>query len=368
MVHTALARAVSGPALIAAAAVGLAAPSLIAAEPSEDELVAELTGAVRAMIEPQFRANVGIGFSSFVCRIGSDIGPGGRFDCDAVDEEGDRIRYTLEIDEEGTATIVLAAQPAEDLSAEDLAVLEPPCRLFLALYGAADWDTLIAGLHPALLEAMPPDRIRAQLESVRSSLGELRSADLESYARHVSDRHEMEYALDCERGPGVARFGLAIDDEGARVTAFVITPAPGSPIHTELMLAEGRSVLTDLIGEPVSRIDLRLDQLHDVGDAVEGTAWLPDGRDLPVRAVQHGRTDDFDVIDYTYQMLDVEWMLHRAFASRPGGVTSVDCPTRIAPEDGTVECRVVLGSGETLAVTVARHGGDHRIVSSAPVD
>lgn len=125
-------------------------------------------------------------------------------------------------------------------------------------------------------------------------------------------------------------------------------------------------MVSGLIGREVARVDLPFDALVEVGDTAEGSAWLEDGDDVVIAAIRHGRADDFDVVDFTFRVLDVPWMIRRAFADRPDPTGTIDCPTRTAPDGGTVTCGVTLTSGTRLEVTVARHGGDHRIVDVQP--
>lgn len=124
---------------------------------------------------------------------------------------------------------------------------------------------------------------------------------------------------------------------------------------------------SELIGEEVDRMDVAFDRLDHVGAAVEGTAWLADGRGIAIRAVQDGRADDFDVIDYKIQMLDVPLMIRRALASRPDPAETVDCPSPIAPDGGSMTCRVRLASDTLYSATVARQGGEHRILAFEPL-
>jgi hypothetical protein len=353
--------------IVSALAVGAMTGAGWADHGQPDELLAELTAAMRNLIEPQFTAATGLEFSTFSCLVAGELGPGGTFDCDAVDQEGDRIRYTLAVDDEGTATVVLASQPAADLTEADRAVLEPPCRRFLEAFATADWSSLVAALHPTLRDAEGGDAIRARLEPTRRSLGEPVSVELVSYAHHASGRHELEYALACANGPAVARFGLLEDGDVLRVSAFAIRPTPGSKLAAELLAKESRDGVESMVGSGVSRVEAPFEELRSVGDAVDGTAWLADGSDLVIRIVQHGRTDDFELDDFTIQMLDVPWMIRRAFAERPDQATTVDCPGRVAPDGGSLTCSLALASGKRVAVTVARRGGDHRIVAVEPL-
>jgi len=356
--------------VLAIGAFAGAAP-LSAQEPTREQMIEQLSKTMRGLVEPTFRESVGFGFSSFVCEVETDLGPGSRFDCTAVDEEGERIRYTFEADDEGMATVVLATQFAENLSAEDRAVLEPPCLRFLDFYSLGDWDALISELHPALLETVPGDKLQAQLVPVREALGEVQSVSLVTSSRHVMnqrDRHELVYELECAKGPGVARLGLYIDDGGVRVAAFVVSPSPGSVIHTQMLSDLGREMIASFVDEPIERIDAPIDDLRSVGDSVEGTAWLNDGREIRIGIVQQGRDDDFDTIDYRFQVLEVSWLLMRAFAARPDPAVAIECPTRVAPDGGTLTCRAEFASGEARSVTVARSSGDHRIVDSQSIE
>ena len=344
---------------------------LNAQEPTREQMLEQLSTTMRGLVEPTFRESVGFGFSSFACEVETDLGPGSRFDCTAVDEEGERIRYIFEVDDEGMATVVLATQFAENLTEGDRALLEPPCLRFLDLYSRSDWDTLISELHPALLETVPGDKVQAQLAPVREALGEVLSFSLVTYSRHVMDqrdRHELAYDLECAKGPGVARIGLYIDDGGVRVAAFVVSPSPGSVIHTRMLSALGREMIASFVDEPIERIDAPIEDLGSVGDSVEGSAWLNDGREIRIGIVQQGRHDDFDVIDYRFQVLEVSWLLMRAFAARPDPAVAIECPARVAPDGGTLTCRADFASGDTRSVTVARLGGDHRIVDSQAIE
>ena len=354
--------------LVVMIAGGLTAGSAATAqEPTREQMIEQLSATMRGLIEPSFVESTGFGFDSFVCEVETSLGPGSRFDCDAVDEEGDRIRYTLEVDDEGMATVVSATQPAEDLSQADRALLELPCRRFLDFYGAGDWDALIAELQPAVLQSSSPDEIRARLIPVRDALGDLQTIEALNYRRTDAVNHEMEFALECENGPGFARFRLAIEGEKAVVSAFVVSPSPGSPLHSRMLLIEGRDTIAGILGVEVAGFDAPVQELHHVGDAVDGTATLADGRVLPSGVFQQGRVDDFDVIDYRFYLLDVPFLLMRAYASSPDPAISVTCPTPVAPDGGTLTCRAEFASGKLAAVTVARSTGDHRIVDAQPL-
>lgn len=327
---------------------------------------AAIEAAVRGALEGELQKATGSGYSSFECEIGEDIAAGGLFECHAVTEDdGSEIEFLIAIDEKGGAKVILTSEPAGQLSAEDRKILEPPCLSFLEDYSSGSWESLYAPFHEALKEAVSFEDARQMLEPVRSDLGPVRKATLTTHAIHESGRHELAYDLECERGHGAARFGVVVGDDDASLVAFIITPAAGSAAQAAMLERTGREMLSGLIGSPVARLEAPLEQLREVGDAVEGTAWTEDGRDFPIRAEQKGRRDDFDSMDYRFQVLDVPWLLRRMLEGRSQEVESIDCPER-APEDGKVmSCLATTGSGK-LVLTVQRTGGNYRLMESAP--
>lgn len=329
---------------------------------------AQLTAAIRGMIEPNLKTSAGVGFRTFECDALLPLQQDSRIDCDALDDEGDILRYVIAVDDEGMAEVVLASQPASQLDPSLREMLDAPSRTFLADSEAKRWTELYAGLHPVLQDQMTADDLRTQLEPAWNLLGSSRKADLTTHAVHSSGRHELVYALDCANGAGTARFGVAEDEAGVtRVTAFTLSAEPGTPLQATMLEAAGRDMLSGLVGAPISRLDAPLERLVRPGDAVEGLAILADGGDIPVRAVQSGRKDDFDPIDYRFQVLDSEWLLERMYAQKEESAVAVACPSRVVPDGGDQTCTVELMSGESLAVTIARRGGDHRVTSIRPV-
>ncbi len=321
------------------------------------------------MIEPNLKTSAGVGFRTFECDVPPRLERDIRFDCEALDDEGDVLRYVIAVDAEGMAEVVLASQPASQLEPDLRELLDAPCRGFLVESESNRWAELYAELHPALREQITADDLRTQLEPAWKLLGQRRGIDLTTHAVHASGRHELVYSLECANGPGTARFGVAEDDAGVtRVTAFTLSAEPGTPLQATMLEAAGRDMLSGLVGAPIVRLDAPLEALVHPGDAVEGTAVLADDRDLPVRAVQTGRKDDFDPIDYRFQVLDAAWLLERMYTQQSKDVVSVVCPSRVVPDGGTQVCTVDLMSGERFAVTIARRGGDHRVTSIRPVE
>ncbi len=184
--------------LFALIVAALAAANQTAAHaPTRDEMLEQLSTVMRGLIEPAFAESNGFGFDAFACEVHTDLAAGSRFHCNAVDHEGDRIRYTLEVDDEGMASVVSASQPAEDLSDADRALLEPPCRRFLGFFAAGDWDALAGDLQTAVLESSPPDEIRARLIPVRQALGDLRTMEALTYSRTDAVNHDLSAREEC---------------------------------------------------------------------------------------------------------------------------------------------------------------------------
>jgi hypothetical protein len=325
----------------------------------------DVSATVRGMIEPSYRKNTGLAFKSFVCPAGRPAG--GFLDCDAVDEEGDALRYTLEVDEEGDAKVVLVSQPASGVTSRDKSALEPPCRAFLKGYAAGDWDDVYATFAPELRQTLTREQMKALLEPMRASLGAVGSAELTSYSRRVPDQHELQYTLSCARGRGMARF--RVDPEAGKITAFMVNAEPGSPLQAALLEPTLRSMLSGFIGKPVERLEARIDRLARIGDAVEATAHLAGGRQVPVRVVQTGRPDDFDPMDFTAEVLDAALLIQRFVSGRGGpAVESVDCPARVVEDGGSQTCRVSLAGGKRIAITLGRRGGEHRVLAEKPIE
>jgi hypothetical protein len=355
---------------VAVAGLVLAAsPQARAREEAPGETRARVSASVRRLIEPDYRQRTGLAFKSFDCPVGRPPGPGGGFlDCDAVDDEGDSLRYTLEVDEKGEAQVVLVSQPAAGMAAREKAALEPPCRAFLKSYAASDWNATQAALHPDLRQAVSREQAETLLAPMRRSLGAVRSATLRTFARRVPDALELEYALACEHGPGVARFRVDVAEKEARVAAFLVAPEPGSPLHAAMLQPALGDMVSGLVGKPVERLAAPLDRLSRVGDAVAATAYHPGGEETPIRIVQTGRPDDFKVLDYTAEVLDAPLLVRRYLAGRSQAVQSVVCPSRVVEDGGALTCRVVLDGSRGLAVTLARRGGEHRVTAERPID
>ena len=126
------------------------------------------TEALRELLEASLRDTAGIGFRTFECDIQPPLGPGDRFVCQAVDEEGDRLRYTIEVEEGGGATVVRADQSASSLAKEDQELFETPSRAFIDAYVQGRWQELFDQLHSSLKKEL------GDLAAARRLLGPMR--------------------------------------------------------------------------------------------------------------------------------------------------------------------------------------------------
>jgi len=345
--------------------VMIASASLWAAQDEKSAAIAEL----REVLESQFEASVGIGFVSFDCDLDPEVARRGYFFCQAVDEEGDRFRYQIRMDSETPPEVALVLQPAAQLPVDTTDTLEPPCRDFLKDYDDEAWGPLHAALHPNLQETISVDGARERLEPVRQTLGAATTVELDSYGYRTSGRHELEYRIGGRGGSGLFRCGLASDDQGnARVIAFLVTAQPGSALQASMLRPVARQRIAELTRESVESIEAPLEQLAEPGDAIEGTASLASGEVLAIRGEYRGDPYDFEPIDFAFQVLDVPFLVKRYFGSQNRTVQSIECPTPVAPDGASITCEIVLDGDERLSVTVARRGGDHRMLAAEPTD
>lgn len=338
---------------------GIVVLSSAVAHPEEPDL----TSAIRGVLETSLQDNLGIGFTSFECDTGPPLGAGDRLVCSAVDEEGDALRYTIEVDEEGGAGIIRAEQRAASLPPEDLEILEPPCRTFLDAYRRSDWPGLFAELHPALQEVLGnAARVEGMLVPVREFFGDVRTVEPEWFSVMPDGANEMEYGLGCEAGRAQARFEIAPDDKGdPRLLAFIVTAFSGSEEQARMLEREARQALGPVIGFGIERVDAPFERLVRRGDVVHGTAVLDDGRELPVRIEQHGVRDDYEVNDWRFAVIDAEFLMERALRPKLGNLETVRCDAGVVPDGGETTCLATLEGGETREFVLRRDGGDHRL-------
>ena len=343
----------------------LAGVSAVESQPADatpEDVKQALEQGVRGILEPALRSRAGVGFRSFECELPPDFGPGQRFQCEAIDEEGDWLGYAIRVEEDGTATVVLASERAAQLNAKLRVTLEEPCRRFLDRYQARDWEALVADLHPALRVNENLETARTNMAEVRDLLGDVESIEAEIHAVDESGRQELVYGLTCAHGRASARFGVEPDEAGVwRVIAFLVSAPPGSREQAVLLERAGRRTLSETVGAPVKQLEAPLERLVRPGDAVEGEIQLEDGRRLPVRIAQTGWKDDFDPVDYRFSILDVEWLVRRALVKQLPDLVAVECAAPVVPNGGEIGCTAIGRQGERLDLVVSRSGGEHRM-------
>jgi len=329
-----------------------------------------LNAAVRAAVEPQYRERTGGGFEWFRCDSQAPLRPGGFLDCDAGVANGRSLHLVLAIDDGGHAEVVLTSQLASSLDADEraeLETIEPPCRTFLEAWAAGDWDAAYATLSPAAQKDIGREAFGAGLGKMREALGPVRSSALRRFASRSPAGTELEYALECENGPGVARFRIETGAGASGLLAYRVGPAVGSPIDAKLLEAAFGDHVASILGRPVAGLEVRLDALTRVGEAVEGRALLSDGGESPIRLELIRRFDDFDTSNYGLQLLDAPFLIERHLTGRSQPVEKVECPTRVVPDGGSEVCEALLPGGARLAMTIARQGGDHRLSNTRSI-
>jgi hypothetical protein len=331
---------------------------------AESPSAEELTALLRESLETQFQISTGLGFSRFHCDIPAGLQqPPRELTCQATDEEGDRFYYRLTSAEDRQPPSVSTSQPVSQLNPSGLAVLERPCLEFLSAFERLDWSSAYSSLSPELQTAISRNDFEASLVPVRRMLGELRNTEAKNYSSPSPGLHSIEYELASEGGDAVARFRLKFsDDEKAQIMAFLVTSRPGSELQAKLLSAVGRQVLSNVLGQQVKEIKAPLADLELIGDVVEGTAKLDGGDEAMIRVEQHQTAHDLDGNDYRFQVLEVSWLIRTHLVSTGQAPSRIDCPARKAPDGGEVECTVTLEDGSQRSITIARRGGEHRLV------
>ena len=331
-------------------------PSQLAAQ------VDELTEGLRELLQAQYRELLDITFEDFSCEIELPLGVGDRFYCRALDNEGDRFRFGLEVSEEGEANVYEVALSPSGIEVEDRERLTPPCERFLRAFGAGDWESLVADLHPALQKELEDGYVLEQLKIVREAFGRAEWSDPRWYTQSTDGDQGLEYSLDAEVDGGVARFRVAFDDqETLRLVGFIVTAEPGSAASLRLIDHHGRVLLSRIVGKSVSGIEGPLERLRSPGDLVDVTATLADGSALPVVVEQRGQLDDFETKDYFYAVLDTEMIVSEGVKGRLEGVTSVECAAPVVPDGGEVRCVVEHDAATALQLILSRRGTEHRL-------
>lgn len=327
---------------------------------------ATFTSRVRAAIEPGLGEASGYGFASFDCDLRRGVKPGRFVECTTVDKRRRAARYTLAVDEKLEVTVYLISYPPSRLPPDVLARHEAPCREFLEACGRADSDAALAALHSSTRDGVSAERVRATCESVPEVLGGFGSLALRETSFRPPDHLELSYDVSARKGPGLARFRVALDGERSRVTAFSISATPGSSLWAANLSKDLCRRLSVTVGEPVSRVWAPVEKLEAVGDSVTGTARTDSGRELPVWIAQTGRTDDFEPGSYEFRVLHAPFVAGRMLAARSVDARTVTCPLELLPDGGFQLCTAQLRDGGRLSVGIRRRGADHVLESMEP--
>ena len=331
-----------------------------------ERLEASFTSRVRAAIEPELGEASGHGFASFVCDLRRGVKPGRFVDCETVDRRKRPARYTLAIDEKLEVTVYQISYPPSRLAPEVLARHEAPCREFLEACGRADSGAALAALHSSLRDAASADRVRATCGSLPGILGSFGSVALRETAFRPPDHLELSFDVSARKGPGLARFRVALDETKSGITAFSIGATPGSPLWAANLEEDLRRRLSNTLGEPVSRVDAPVEELGGVGDAVTGTARTASGLGLAVWIGQTGRTDDFEPGSYEFKVLHAPFVAGALLAGRSIDARTVTCPRELLPDGEFQLCTAELRDGGRLSVGIRRKGADHVLESMDP--
>jgi len=318
------------------------------------------TQQIRATLEASF-SDQGLEFSTFSCDLPDSDRQARAFGCEGVDSEGDEVSYLMAPDENGLFTVDLVTQPAAQVEADFLAPLDASCRSFLEQHDSKSWSALWANLHPGLQEAVTEAAFGDMLAPVWTSLGPTRSASLRTLGARDGGRLELQYSVSADKAEGEFRCGLLAGDETARVIAFLLIPAHGSEAFQRSLSEEAADLLSSALAHKVSRVEISFESMPDQYDVTQGRAWLESGGDFVVRAERTGRPDDFERVDFSFQVLDIPLIVAPYLSSQGMKPEGFDCPSRVVPDGGSIDCVVRLQAGGRLRVSVTRQGGDHRI-------
>ncbi|MBZ0114382.1 MAG: hypothetical protein K8J08_18110 [Thermoanaerobaculia bacterium] len=321
-----------------------------------------VTQAIRQIVEQGLDQEKGRELSSFSCSLPDFTGPPRVFSCQGTDDQGDRYEYLMAPTDDRDIEIALVSEPPEQVAPEFLAGLDAPCRAFLDDYASQQWSDLWSKLHPALQEIVNPTSLEEMLGSLRSQLGEPRSPSLSAYGIRKGGRYELQYNVPGEEALATLRCGLHLEDGGPQVSAFLLTPAWGTLLYAQRISDEAAEVLSSILGVKVARVEIPFEALTEQYDVAQGRAWLESGVEFAVQVEHTGRDDDFDRIDFQLKPLDVPLLVTRHLKSQGMVPKAFDCPSRVIPDGGSMDCTVQLEDGGSAELTVARRGGEHRIL------
>jgi len=58
----------------------------------------------------------------------------------------------------------------------------------------------------------------------------------------------------------------------------------------------------------------------------------------------------------------VPWLVNRYLVSTGEEPSQINCPSRVAPDGGRIDCAVTFKDGSERSIALARRGGEYRLV------
>lgn len=335
----------------------LSAPPLVSRADLGD--VAAIEAALAPGLERYLHVAAG-DVAALRCDLDSPPAPGDQFDCEAALRAGESLQLLVRVAED-ELTPELVTRGPETLEPGERARLEAPCLAWLGAHAREDWHAIIELLTPELRAESSAAALQSQFVDL---MGDVDSRTLLSHAVRGGVQDELLYRLQTSDGPWDFRCGLeGGTPDSSGIVAYLLAQTPGSPAALRSVQDSITEALAGTVGEPVQRLDIVLEGLKARGDATQGLLWIDDERSLNVRVEQKGRSDDFDNVDYHYNIIEADFLLRRALAARSIQLARIECPARTAPDGGEIVCQAEVADGTPLEVTLRRTGGIHDMQS-----
>lgn len=323
-----------------------------------------LTAMIRADLESEFRQQFDLGFQSFRCDFGDADSLPPEFECEAVDDDGDRYAYRVWQGNDKLPGGIKIWQPITQLYPQAVSWLRAPIDEFLSALEDKDPTRRAMTLHPELVSSIQSSETWNELTRLLDAIGPIAQAEPALYSSVDTDVHVVEYRIVGEQAELVGRFRLQGPmDNPPQVTAFLILPIPGSRLHASQLAETASRTLSPLLGQAITEVRMALESLSRSGDVVEGDVVLTDGATIAVRAEQSAPATDFDRDDYRFQILEASWLVSNHLASTSDIDAKVTCPDRTVPDGGSLVCTAEYKDG-SQRFELRRRGGEHRLMPS----
>jgi len=321
-----------------------------------------LTAMVRADLETEFRQQFGLGFQSFRCDFGNTDSLPPEFECEAVDDDGDRFVYRAWQGNDELPGGITVWQPITQLYPEGVSWLRGPIDEFLSALEDNDPKRFTMTLSPELASSIQGSETWNELMSLLDAIGPIQQAEPTLYSNPGTDVHAVEYRITGDQGELAGRFRIeGAGEEPGQLSAFLVVPATGSALHVRQLEGVAGSILSPYLGETVVDVRMPLNLLLRTGDVAEGEVALADGRTIAIRAEQSATTTDFASNDYRFQILEASWLVSRHLSASGDDSATVTCPARTVPDGGSMACTIERPEGSTERIELRRRGGDHRL-------